>query len=120
MKRLVLLLLIPVFPIALNAQDYRDTTKVIRICPASVTDLPPAPLFYLVLDSIEIYLDSMNFTVLKPEHIESIDVLKNPEVLKEYDTDVGVVRIYPKKNFLQFYREKYLRKDVNGTYQYRI
>jgi len=112
MSRIVLIAFILAFPISLFAQNRADTTKDMRICPPGSSYIPPpSPLIYIVVDSIEILIDNFDSLGIDPEHIKSMDVLKSSEALKKYDTEAGVVLIYPKKEYLQMYRKKYLENE---------
>lgn len=57
------------------------------------------PELILKIDTLEIKLDSISIKRIDPNWIEKIEVIKDKQLMKQYENADGIVLIYPKKKF---------------------
>jgi len=91
-----LLILILFFPILIYGQ--KDSSDV-RIEISGETDKSSRPKMILVIDTLEIRLDSISIKQIKPEWIKAIEVVKEEKYKNLYGDGNGDIYIYPKNRY---------------------
>jgi len=91
-----LLVLIVFLPILLHGQkDF----SVYRIAISDETDTSFRPKMILVIDTLEIILDSISIKQIKPKWIKTIKVVKEKKYKNLYGNGKGDIYIYPKNRY---------------------
>lgn len=98
-----LLILIVFFPILLYSQ--KDFSAAI-ITINGETDTSSRPKMILVIDTLEIRLDSISIKQIKPKWIKIIKVVKEEKYKNLYGNGNGDIYIYPKSR----YKKKILKQ----------
>ena len=91
-----LLILILFFPILLFGQK---NSFDVRVTISGETDTLTRPKMILVIDTLELRLDSISIKRIKPEWIKAIDVVKKEKYKNLHGDDNGDIYIYPKNRF---------------------
>jgi hypothetical protein len=91
-----LLILILFFPILLYGQN---NSSDVRVAISEETDISSRPKMILVIDTLEIRLDSISIKQIKPEWIKAIEVVKEEKYKNLYGDGNGDIYIYPKDRF---------------------
>jgi hypothetical protein len=91
-----LLILILFFPILIYGQ--KDSSDV-RIAISGETGKSSRPKMILVIDTLEIRLDSISIKQIKPEWIKAIEVVKEEKYKNLFGMDNGDIYIYPKSRY---------------------
>jgi len=79
-------------------------------------DTSDAPVFILMLDNEEIIFEYQDIQGFEPDHIKKIIVSKDNKDLEKYNTDVGIVCIYPKRRYRKLFRKEFVSEEIkNGT-----
>lgn len=91
-----LLILFIFFPILLYGQ--RNSSDV-RTAISVETNISSRPKMILVIDTLEIKLDSISIKQIKPEWIKAIEVIKDEKSKNIYGNGNVDIYIYPKNRF---------------------
>jgi hypothetical protein len=91
-----LLILILFFPILLYGQK---NSSDVRVAISGETDTLTRSKMILVIDTLEIRLDSISIKQIKPEWIKAIEVVKEEKYKNLYGDGNGDIYIYPKDRF---------------------
>jgi len=98
-----LLILILFFPILLYGQKNSSDVRIAKSC---ATDTSSRQKMILVIDTLEIRLDSISIKQIKPEWIKAIEVVKEEKYKNVYGNGNGDIYIYPKNR----YKKKLLKQ----------
>lgn len=91
-----LLILILFYPILICGQ--KDSSNV-RIAITGETVTSSQPKMILVIDTLEIRLDSISIKQIKPEWIKKLEVVKEEKYKNLHGNNNGEIYIYPKNRY---------------------